>query len=269
MYSSQKIDSLNFCAIDLETTGVNPAFNKIIEIGVVKFNFNGDFKTFYSLVNPGVSIPESVIRIHGITDSMVENSPHIDELLHDFYDFIKDSILVVHNPRFDLSFLDRAFKNGSMDHKEFWALDTVRLAKKYFTDIPNHKLPTLAQYLNIHCQNHRALDDAMVCMRVFLEVAKGSGLSGSSTFGDLMRLHGDRVYPGIVSDCTGKINPIKKISIGRRVTIKYMDSDGNITCRNILPKEFIKYGKKKYLLAHCYLRDSERCFMTSRIIGVE
>ena len=60
----------------------------------------------------------------------------------------------------------------------------------------------------------------------------------------------------------------KSISIGEKVSIKYEDSDGQITSRDILPREFINYGRKNYILAHCFLRNSERCFITSRIISV-
>nr|HOP63918.1 3'-5' exonuclease [Spirochaetota bacterium] len=167
MNSGRKLSSVNFCAIDLETTGVNPAFNKIIEIGAAKFRLDGAVETFHTLVNPGVSIPETVIRIHGITDSMVASAPVIEDIIDSFHDFIEDSVLVIQNPRFDLSFIDRAFRSNEIIFAPLQALDTVRLAKNYFPDLPNHKLSTLAEHLGIVCRKHRALDDALVCMQVF------------------------------------------------------------------------------------------------------
>ncbi len=269
MNSKTKLSTVNFCAIDLETTGVNPAFNKIVEIGAVKFCIDGKAETFHSLVNPRVNIPENVIRIHGITDDMVGSAPVIEELLGIFSDFIKDSVLVIQNPRFDLSFIDRAFKTHGIICRPLWALDTVRLAKKYFTGLPNHKLSTLSEHLGLEHKKHRALDDAIVCMTVFLEVLKGRGIGGDSTFADLMNLHGEVVNPGISSIPHNSADILKRISIGEKVTIRYKDSDGNVTKRNILPKEFISYGRRNYILAHCFLRDGERCFMASRIIGVD
>jgi DNA polymerase III epsilon subunit family exonuclease len=269
MSSRTKLSTINFCAIDLETTGVNPAFNKIVEIGAVKFCIDGKQETFHSLVNPCVPMPENVIKIHGITDGMVESAPVIKELLPDFSDFIKDTILVIQNPRFDLSFIDRAFKTHGIECRQLWALDTVRLAKKYFTGLPNHKLSTLSEHLGLDHKKHRALDDALVCMTVFLEVLKGRGVNSDSTFEEVMTIHGEGVNPGVSSVPRNSADVFKSISIGEKVTIRYKDSDGNVTKRNILPKEFISYGRKNYILAHCYLRNSERCFMASRIIGVD
>jgi len=269
MSSKRKLSSIEFCAIDLETTGVNPAFNKIVEIGAVRFRLDGTMATFHSLVNPGVSMPENVIKIHGITDSMVESAPLIEELLPDFSDFMENTILVIQNPRFDLSFIDRAFKTHGVSCRQLWALDTVRLAKKHFTDLPNHKLSTLSEHLGLDHNKHRALDDAIVCMKVFLEVLKGRGLDSDSSLEDVLNLHGEIVNPGISSVIHNSAEILKRISIGEKVTIRYRDSDGNVTKRNILPKEFISYGRRNYILAHCYLRDGERCFMASRIIGVD
>lgn len=269
MIGKRKLSTVDFCAIDLETTGVNPAFNKIVEIGAVKFRLDGSTDSFHSLVNPCVPMPENVIKIHGITDSMVENSPVIEDILGEFSDFIKDTVLVIQNPRFDLSFIDRAFKTHGINCQPLWALDTVRLAKRYFTGLPNHKLSTLADHLGLDCKKHRALDDAIVCMKVFLEVVKGRGINEDSPFDDLMSLHGESVNPGISNVPHNGCEAWKRISIGEKITIRYRDSDGNVTKRNILPKEFITYGKRNYILAHCYLRNSERCFMASRIIGID
>jgi len=269
MISMRKLAAIDFCAIDLETTGVNPAFNKIVEIGAVKFRIDGRAETFHSLVNPRVPIPENVIKIHGITDEMVGPAPVIEELLNDFSNFIKDSVLVIQNPRFDLSFIDRAFKSHGINCSPLRSLDTVRLAKKHFIGLPNHKLSTLSEYLGLDYHMHRALDDAIVCMKVFLEVLKGRGFTEESTLEDVIKLHGEWVNPGISSVPHNCTDLHKQISIGEKVTIRYKDSDGNITKRNILPKEFITYGRRNYILAHCYLRNSERCFMASRIIGVD
>lgn len=267
--NSAKLASVDFCAVDLETTGVNPAFNKIVEIGAVRFRLDVETGCFHTLVNPGVHIPENVVRIHGITDYMVSQSPALEDILDDFIAFINGAVLVIQNPRFDLSFIERAFRVHNTSRPELLALDTVRFAKKYFTGLPNHKLPTLASHLGLELTSHRALDDAVACMAVFLESLKGFGIGSESTFSDLIDIHGDLVKPGIISESSYGTAVWKKISIGKEVTIRYIDSDGKITRRNILPKEFIKYGKSNYILAHCFLRDSERCFMTNRILAVD
>ncbi|PKL17011.1 MAG: hypothetical protein CVV49_13315 [Spirochaetae bacterium HGW-Spirochaetae-5] len=245
--NSVKLSSIDFCAIDLETTGVNPAFDKIIEIGAVRFRLDGGSICYQTLVNPGV----------------------LEDVLDEFFSFIDGTVLVIQNPRFDLSFINRAFSMSNAPRPELNALDTVKLAKKYFTDLPNHKLPTLASHLGLELVSHRALDDAIACMAVFCETLKGFGLTGDSSFSDLIRVHGDPVRPGMTSESSIGTEVWRNICIGEEVTIKYIDSDGVVTRRQILPKEYLTYGKNNYILAHCFLRDSERCFMTSRIMCVE
>jgi len=267
--NSDKLSSIDFCAVDLETTGVNPAFDKIVEIGAVRFRLDGGKICYQTLVNPGVPIPANVIRIHGITDAMVVDSPLLEDVRDTFFSFIEGTVLVIQNPGFDLSFIDRAFRMGDVVIPDLNALDTVKLAKKYFTDLPNHKLSTLSSYLGLELVSHRALDDAIACMTVFCETLKGFGLTGESTFSDLIKIHGEPVHPGIISESSIGKEVWRKIFIGEEVTIRYVDSDGIITIRNILPKEFLTYGRHNYIRAHCFLRDSERYFMTSRIIEVE
>jgi len=267
--NSDRLSTIDFCAVDLETTGVNPAFDKIVEIGAVRFRLDGGSICYQTLVNPGVHIPENVIRIHGITDRMVSGSPAIEDVRDEFFSFLEGTVLVIQNPRFDLSFIDRAFRMSNTPRPVLHALDTVKLAKKFFTGLSNHKLPTLASHLGLELVSHRALDDAIACMAVFCETLKGFGITGDSFFSDLIKIHGELVNPGIESESSIGAEVWKKIFIGEEVTIRYIDSDGVVTKRQILPKEFLKYGKNNYILAHCFLRDSERCFMTSRIMVVD
>ena len=259
------INELEFCSLDLETTGVNPAFDRIVEIGAVRFTTAGVINEYQKLVNPGVSIPPNVIKIHGITDSMVEGAPLINDILDEFYEFFKGAILVIQNPRFDLSFIERAFHVRDGKSPELKAIDTVNLAQKHFPALPNHKISTLANHLGLNLQSHRALDDAIACMSIFTEVIKGRGLI---TYGELMRMHGDMVRPGLRYSQGSTREPWRRLVIGKDVKIRYKDTDGRVTSRIIHPREFIQYGKSSYILAWCYLRESERCFMASRIVSI-
>lgn len=266
MDTERDIYKMDFCAIDLETTGVNPAFDRIVEIGAVRFSINGYRHEFQSLVNPGIQIPGNVIRIHGITDAMVADAPLINDVLDSFYSFFEGAVLVIQNPRFDLSFIERAFHVRDGISPELRAIDTVRLAQKHFPSLPNHKLSTMSWHLGLNLQSHRALDDAIACMSVFTEVVKGAGLT---TYGDLLKMHGEPVHPGLRYSRGNSRDPWKRIVIGKDIRIKYRDTDGRVTSRVIHPREFIQYGKNNYILAYCYLRESERCFMTSRIVDIE
>ncbi len=260
------INEIEFCALDLETTGVNPAFDRIVEIGAVRFTTGGVTDEFQTLVNPGVPIPENVIKIHGITDDMVNDAPAINDILDDFHSFFKGTVLVIQNPRFDLSFIERAFHVRDGRSPELLAIDTVRLAQNHFPALPNHKLSTMACHLGLNLQSHRALDDAIACMSVFNEVIRGRGILN---YGELIRMHGEPVRPGLKYSQGSSREPWRRIVIGKDIRIRYKDTDGRVTSRIIHPREFIQYGKSSYILAYCYLRESERCFMASRIVSIE
>lgn len=264
----RKLGDITFCSLDLETTGVNPAIHKIVEIGACRFKINGACETFSTLVDPESEIPDSVVSIHGITSEMVAGAPPVEDILDDLRKFIGTSVLVIQNPRFDLSFLSRVYSNAGKSLPLLSAIDTVRLAQKFFTGLPNHKLSTLASHLGLKLSSHRALDDSIACMKVFLAVLRGRGLNEDSSLSELLNIHGEMVKPTIRIERGEGVEVWKSISIGEKVSIKYVDSDGQITSRDILPREFINYGKRNYILAHCFLRNSERCFMTSRIIRV-
>jgi len=86
---------------------------------------------------------------------------------------------------------------------------------------------------------------------------------------ELLHMHGDPVRPGLRYSRSQVRDPWHRIVIGKDIKIRYRDTDGRVTSRVIHPREFVQYGKNSYILAYCYLRESERCFMASRIVGIE
>ncbi len=267
--NSIKLGEIEFCALDLETTGINPAYSRIVEIGAIRFNLKGEISRFQTLVNPGVHIPEKVRAIHGISDSMVIGAPEIEEVLPHFKNFIGDSMPVIQNPLFDLSFLEIAFKKNNLDRECLRALDTVKMSQKHFKDLPNHKLSTLAKILGLKVRSHRALDDAIACMHVFLKILHDKNFTAQSDMNDFLKYHGEPIRAKILANGKKGNAFIPERAMGKKIEIKYIDSGGNATRRQIIPKELIRYGKKQYILAHCMLRDEERCFMTERIAEIK
>ncbi len=268
MNSHTRLTDLVFCSVDLETTGVNPVFNSIIEIGIVRFTLSGEMDVYETLVNPRAGIPPDATAIHGITDSEVESAPFIEDVIGDVTSFIQDSILVIQNPRFDLSFLEKEFCCADISTSSLMAIDTVRLAQSAFPDFDNHKLNYLCSELDIPITPHRALSDARGCMGVFIEVLKKLDPAGTWNLRDLLNYHGDFIGPAIKRGRRKNTRSYKDIQQGKMVRIKYRDSDGNVTVREIIPKDFIKYGKKSYVHAFCLLRGHDRYFQTSRIVDV-
>jgi len=174
---------VTFCVLDLETTGASPATCAITEIGAVKVRGGECLGSFHTLVNPGVAIPPEITVLTGITEAMVIPAPKIDEVLPSLQEFVAGTVIVGHNVRFDLSFLNAAFTAAGRGTLTNRVVDTLALARRLVRDeVPNCKLGTLASRFRLpHQPAHRALDDALATadlLHLLLERAGGLGVTG-------------------------------------------------------------------------------------------
>jgi len=162
---------MDFVAYDLETTGIDPSQDHVVEIGAVKFNDFKPVETYSTLVDPGLPIPKEAVAVHGIDDKMVEGQPVIQDVLAPFADFCGDLTLVAHNARFDFRFLTRLIVAHNTPAPSGVTLDTFSLSKKVFTSLPNHRLSTLVKHLKIESKKfHRAEQDAAYCGMLFVRI---------------------------------------------------------------------------------------------------
>ncbi|OEG00438.1 PolC-type DNA polymerase III [Vulcanibacillus modesticaldus] len=158
---SRKLIDETFVVFDTETTGLSAVFNTIIEIGAVKIKNGKVIDRFETFVDPQEPISPKITEITGITDDMVKGAPLLDEALPRFRDFIGDAILVVHNARFDIGFLNIGFKKIGAKELNNPVIDTVELARLLYPKMKNYKLNTLCKHFKIELVNHhRALNDA-------------------------------------------------------------------------------------------------------------
>ncbi|HEX5615346.1 MAG TPA: exonuclease domain-containing protein, partial [Acidimicrobiia bacterium] len=102
------LHEVTFVVVDLETTGAVAGSDAITEIGALKLRGGQLLGTFETLVNPGVPIPPMITVLTGITESMVIPAPRVREVLPAFLEFLGGAVIVGHNVRFDVSFLDAA-----------------------------------------------------------------------------------------------------------------------------------------------------------------
>lgn len=157
----------NYIVLDLETTGFQPQFNKITEIGAIKIQGGEIVDSFNQLIDPEMLIPDSIIDITGITNLMIKNQPTIDEILPEFIDFCEDYPIMGHNIIFDFSFLKtNAVNMGLRFEKE--AIDTLLIAKTCLRHLRSRSLSSLCEYYNIKRDNaHRAYDDALATYKLY------------------------------------------------------------------------------------------------------
>lgn len=163
-----------FTIFDVETTGMSPVGDRIVEIAAVRISQDGIQERWQSLVNPGRTIPPDVIRIHHITDAMVADAPGFAEAGRDFLAFAEATSLVAHNGRFDLSFLQESLQRARLP---LWqgpscrTLDSIPIIKAAFPGLPSYSLQNLRHTLGLGCDAegpaHRAAADIEWTLEVF------------------------------------------------------------------------------------------------------
>ena len=150
-------------ALDLETTGLDPERDAVIEIGAVRFRGPRLEAQWSTLVNPGRPIPPFVVELTGIDDGMVARAPRLSEALAGLVEFCGDATLIGHNVGFDLAFLR---PHGALTFNE--AHDTLEMASVLLPTAARYGLGPLASELGVPvAASHRALDDAQTTRQVY------------------------------------------------------------------------------------------------------
>lgn len=189
------LEDTTFVVVDLETTGGSPAEDRITEIGAVKVRCGEVLGTFQTLVNPGRAIPPTITVLTGITESMVTTAPRIEPVLAALVEFLGDAVIVGHNVRFDVGFLQAALRRSGRSPLGAPTVDTLALARRLVRDeVPDCRLGTLAERLRLpHRPSHRALDDALATadlLHLLLERAGSLGVRGLDDLIDLPAMAG-------------------------------------------------------------------------------
>ncbi|MBT9163215.1 MAG: putative ATP-dependent helicase DinG [Chloroflexi bacterium] len=176
-----------YVALDLETTGLRPESDEIIEIGAVKFRDGHEIEVFQSLVNPHRPIPYFIRSLCAISQEEVDAAPPFSALAEGLIAFLEGCPVVGHNISFDLSFLEK--KGIRLRHFANSAYDTYALAKLLLPHLPQLNLTAVASHLGIpHPSTHRALNDALVVKETFLVLLNRLYELDAGILGELVRL---------------------------------------------------------------------------------
>ena len=168
LYRKRRAPRINFpedyVVLDLETTGLSPASDEIIDIAAIRYISGSKVSEFHTLVKPSIPIPQEITDITGITDDMVADAPDIDEALDGLSMFLNpDDLVVGHNVGFDVRFLAAAY---SRIGEEFApeVFDTCGVSRILYPELPKHRLIDLMKTFGIReSQSHTALDDCKMC----------------------------------------------------------------------------------------------------------
>ncbi len=160
--------------IDFETTGLSArAGDRAIEVAAVEVIDGQVGRHFASLINPGVPVPSFITGLTGITSAMVRSAPDSRAVMHGLAQFVEDAPLVAHNAAFDAGFYGREMQLQGIDRENPF-LCSLRVARRLYPRAQNHKLSTLADYVDIPMQGtyHRALADADLTARIFMTMCR-------------------------------------------------------------------------------------------------
>jgi DNA polymerase-3 subunit epsilon len=158
---------MHYAIVDIETTGGSPKASKITEIAIYKHNGKEIIDEFISLINPEMKIPEFIIRLTGISDRMVENSPKFYEVAKKIIEFTEDCVFVAHNVGFDYGILRQEFKWLGYDYRKPH-LCTVRASRHVLPGHESYSLGKLSRKLGIEIKGrHRAGGDALATAHLF------------------------------------------------------------------------------------------------------
>jgi DNA polymerase-3 subunit epsilon len=212
-----------FVALDLETTGARAGVSKITEIGAVRIEGFREVKYFSTLVNPMRPIPPMITQITGITQEMVAGAPRIDEVIPELLEFLEGAVVVAHNARFDVGFLNYELRRLKGRQLGEGAIDTLPLARALAPGLPNYRLHTVAGALGAPVAAcHRALADAQAAGHVFVTLVGRLQEQGVTRLGEM------RSYTSPSSR-----SAVEKLRLTRDMprapgTYRFLDKDGRI-----------------------------------------
>jgi DNA polymerase III subunit epsilon len=188
------LEEATFVVVDLETTGLRPGTAQICEIGAVRLLRLEPAGEFQTLVNPGRPIEPGASALTGLRDAELRRAPSPPLAVQRFLVFASDAVLVAHNARFDLAFLDRETERLTGSRIAAPVVDTVRLARRLLEGrTPRASLAQLAHFFGTSAEPcHRALPDAQATAEILLALIGLAQERGAHTVADLVALSATR-----------------------------------------------------------------------------
>lgn len=185
-----------FVIFDIETTGLSVNYDTLIEIAGVKIKNGAILGEFAELIDPQKKITPFTEKLTGISNTMVQGKRLLKEVLEDFYDFTRDTILVAHNAEFDLGFIGYNYKKFGITNKPNPSIDTLNLAKVLLPDRSRFSLDALCRYFKVQLNgHHRAINDAKATTEVFLHLIKLLRKAGINRFKDInLMIEKDKIF---------------------------------------------------------------------------
>ena len=263
-------DGRTWIALDLETTGLSPRDDRIIEVGAIRFDADGrEVAVFERLVNPLRRSHPRAQAIHGIDPVELDRAPTADLVLPDFLEFLGEpgaTVLLAHNAGFDAAFLGAELARLGRAMPGHGVVDTLALARRGLPHLPSHRLDGLARHLDLDPHGpHRALADSRRVMGLWLALGGEAGLLGKAP---------PAVYPiydpsGPPPAPRGWERIAEAARLGWPIRLIYEGGTRGDAPREITPRRFAYRGGVGYVVATCHIDAKEKEFRLDRIRDYE
>lgn len=233
----------SYIALDLETTGLRPDTDRILEIGAVKVEEGEVTGTFSTFIDCGIPIPPFISELTGITQEMVLGSPSLKEGLTAFLDFSGEEVLLGHNLSFDYGFMKQNAVSLGFSY-ERKGLDTLRISRCCLPGLPKKSLDQVSAYYGIPQEHHhRALDDALTAARIYERLKE-----------EYSEVYPELFEPSALNFKVKKASPITNSQkVYLRDLLKYHRINDNVKIEELTKSEasrmidgiILKYGRMK------------------------
>lgn len=261
------LSSARFAFLDLETTGLSPWFgDRVCEVGIVVTEGKRIKQQFQQLVNPQRPLSVGAASTNGLTDEELAEAPRFAEVAESIVGLVNEAVVVCHNAKFDLQFLDSEFKRLGRDIQIPNLIDTMMMARQYY-EMPSYSLGFIAESFHLPMAvKHRALDGALAARGIFFAMMEQMK-EFNKPLDEYIGIYNSPAWPNEGIELPTELG--EAIYSNKRMLIKYVDGDGEESERWITPKQVMGLKDYVYLQAYCHLREDERSFRLDRITNIQ
>lgn len=250
---------------DLETTGLSPLLDKVVELSAIKLTpYN--CKTLDQLIDPETPIPPTTTEIHGIKDEDVQGKPLFKNYLKDFFNFCEDLPLLAHNAQFDAGFLVFEAHQHKIELPKTEIYCSLKMARQSYPHFKKYRLNDLARELEIPLDSHhQALDDGLASLKIFCQSLMRTGCNPKEA--RLFKLNDFK--SSLDLDIPKHLDMIKENIFNQNVLdIRYKGGSMKGQFRPIRPISILPMPKGTILYAHCLVSDLYKSFALSKVSEV-
>ncbi|MGA9657572.1 MAG: 3'-5' exonuclease [Asticcacaulis sp.] len=192
---------MTFIAIDFETA--NEQRGSACSVGLAWIDNNEITRIEERLIRPkDMRFSGMNIAIHGIRPEHVEDAPEFPAVMAEFWEDINAAVMIAHNAAFDMSVIRNAYDQYGLHYPQFDYLCTLQMSRKVWTHLPSHRLSDLSAHIGHAFRHHNAAEDAAMCGRVALAIAKDLGVGHIGDISKAISMSPGRLHAGGYRPCS-------------------------------------------------------------------